>query len=580
MRLLSGLRLRTKLAMLIGLSVVALVAVIVVAASLVRQRMFEERIEKDHAVVQATMGIAQSLENRVAAHELTHEQALATLRDDIHAMRFDGGAGYVYAQTLDNMIVLHGASPALEGKPSPATDVNGRPDTDMIRDVLRNADSGVISYSFPKPVQTERRPKVSYVANFAPWGLGFVAGAYVDDLDSAVHDTVLHLSLIGGAILLVVLFAAWLIGRDISGSLGRLKTAMEHLAKGELSTSIPGTTRRDEVGAMAGAVQVFKDHMEVEKLAGEQEREHQRAAVENHATLLRMVDSIEVETTKAISDVSARTAAMTATAQEMAASAARTGNSTESAVSASAQALGNAQTVASAAEQLSASIGEIGAQVAQSTRVVGKTNLLALNATIEAARAGDAGQGFAVVASEVKALAAQTARSTQEITRHISEVRSATGASVAAVVASEVKALAAQTARSTQEITRHISEVRSATGASVAAVVRIEETIGAIDAIAGSIAAAVEEQGAATAEIACNVAETAAAANEVTNHATQVATEAVQTGRHAAEVCEGAVGLNSAVSELRQSVIRVVRISTTEMDHRQVVRRNVDLAAA
>ena len=104
--------------------------------------------------------------------------------------------------------------------------------------------------------------------------------------------------------------------------------------------------------------------------------------------------------------------------------------------------------------------------------IAAKTNLLALNATIEAARAGDAGKGFAVVASEVKALATQTARSTEEIARHIGEVRDATGASVAAVA-------------------------------------RIEQTIGEINAIAGSIAAAVEQQGAATAEIARNVAETA-----------------------------------------------------------------------
>ena len=171
-----------------------------------------------------------------------------------------------------------------------------------------------------------------------------------------------------------------------------------------------------------------------------------------------MADKIESETTIALQEVGARTSAMTATAEEMSASAVRTGNSAQSAATASAQALSNAQTVASASEQLSASIREIGSQVAQSTEIVGraveagaetrqtiealneqvgrigavadmigeiaaKTNLLALNATIEAARAGDAGKGFAVVASEVKALATQTARSTEEIAQHIAQVR-------------------------------------------------------------------------------------------------------------------------------------------------------------
>ena len=138
---------------------------------LMQQRMFDDRIDKLRAVVQSTIGIAQSLENRVAAHALTREQALALLRDDIHALRFDDGAGYVFAQTLDNIVVLHGVNPALEGKPSAAVNENGKPLTDLIRDALRNSDDGTVTYMFPKPGRPSgsRRSPTSPVSRRGTW---------------------------------------------------------------------------------------------------------------------------------------------------------------------------------------------------------------------------------------------------------------------------------------------------------------------------------------------------------------------------------------------------------------------------
>ncbi len=145
------------------------------------------------------------------------------------------------------------------------------------------------------------------------------------------------------------------------------------------------------------------------------------------------------------------------------------------------------------------------------------------------------------------------------------------------MVAGEVKQLATQTARSTQEIARHIAEVRAATRASVESVGQIEQTIGEVNAIAVTIASAVEEQGAATAEIARNVARTAIAANDMASRIAEVSTEAEGTDRRAIEVRTNTTVMAGAVGDLRRAVVRAVRTSTPEADRRGEPRAEVDL---
>jgi methyl-accepting chemotaxis protein len=369
-------------------------------------------------------------------------------------------------------------------------------------------------------------------------------------------DTVL-ISVAAG-LLATIVGALWIGLQGLSRPLGRLNTVMDAFARNDLSATTPGTRRRDEIGAMARTVEVFKTKaLEVNQLRAEQESQKQRAADERRQAMNDLATKFEAGAGEIISSVSSQATELQATAQSMAATAQQTTQQSTTVAAASEQATQNVQTVAAATEELASSISEISRQVGhassmitdgvrQATRsneqvqsltaasekigdvvkiisdIASQTNLLALNATIEAARAGDAGKGFAVVASEVKALANQTAKATGEIAEQIKAIQEATQIS----------------AQSIQSVTRTITRVSETTTA---------------------IASAVEQQGAATQEITRNVVQAAQGTQEVSGNIVGVSHAAQQTGAAASQVLASAGELSKSGEALKVRVIAFLR---------------------
>jgi methyl-accepting chemotaxis protein len=530
--MISNLRISTKFTIIIALSAFGVAAVALTGLSALKSNILENRrvaLRDEVLLARQVIELDYQASKQAGASD---EEAMARSKIVLKALRVGKDNDYFFAADGSGVLRVH---PSVEGKNLiDAKDSHG---VSYLRDMINGAKRGgeFVAFEFPRLGNDVPVPKTGYALEFKPYGWVIGSTIYIDDVEATFRAQLIRIGTLICLVFIAVIALGWLLRRSIVKPMGDITIAMRKLARGKADTDIPALGRRDEIGAIANTIQVFKETMiETERLRHQQDGMKKQAETERADLLMKMTDAFEYDVQGFLDRLAQSAVEMRQTSEHMLTTANHASACAARVTTVAGQATTSVQSVAAATEQLSSSVSEIGRQVVQSTDtaaqavqkadrtnltvhglataaqkigdvvslindIASQTNLLALNATIEAARAGDAGKGFAVVANEVKTLASQTAKATDEITVQVSAMRDATDEAVSAIHS-------------------------------------IGETIGSINEITTTIASAVEEQGVATREIARNVMQAAQGTDEMSTDIVEVRDATGKTGIAAKQV--------------------------------------------
>ncbi len=582
MKFFNNMKIGSRLQVIVGLSVIALVTVQIFALAELRFNLLEDRKQKTREHVETAYSLITHFANRAQKGELTKETAQKAALAAVEELRYSGKE-YFWINDMAPKMLMHPYAKKLNG-----TDLSGFEDKSGKKlfvafvNKVKESKSEFVDYLLPKPGAENPVAKISYVQGYAPWGWIVGSGIYIDDVNAIFKEHLIKNGVVTLALLALIFALTFVIHRSIVRRLSSTTGNMDQLAAGDCNFEISHAEDKDEIGSLARSLSVFRDNaIKMEKLALEQkisgekarkeemEREelerarqeeaeaekrktYEKAEAERKQAMLEMADAFEQSVKEVVQVVSSAASRMQTNAQSMSSTADQTNTQATHVAAASEEATGNVQTVASAAEELSASIQEIGRQVTQSNEIAQAAVEEAKQTNEKVEGLADAAQKIGDVVNLINDIASQT--NLLALNATIEAARAGDAGKGFAVVASEVKSLATQTGKATEEIGAQISSIQEATGEAVQAIQGIGTTIGELGNIATSVAAAVNEQGSATREIATSVQQAAAGTQEVSTGIAEVTSAASETQSFSGQILEASMELSSQSDLLSDKV--------------------------
>ncbi len=518
-------RVSTRMQLLIGLTLVGLLILCIVALLQLRGGMLEDRKEKTKNLIEVSMGILEYHQKLAQSGKLSDEEAKQAAKESLRNVRF-GANDYYFILDTNHVYVLLPPRAEFEGQnKGDMKDANGKL---LIQDIVANAvkGGGFVEYWFPRAGQQKAEPKLAYTTLFKPWGWVVGTGIYIDDVDTQFRRTAMVLGGISALLIVLLMLVGWRIVASVLKQLGGEPAAavavMQRVADGDLTASVDAPPPGSLLHALGAMVVSLRNLVQ-------QINNNAKLLVEHAEQINRASSEVSVAANQQADATSAMAAAieeLTVSSTHISDSARDTENDSHEAMNQASEGSGRvmqateaiqkiASTVTDASERIRALEGRA-VQISSIANVIkeiaGQTNLLALNAAIEAARAGEQGRGFAVVADEVRKLAERTSSATTEIEQMIAGIQNDTVGAVGAMN------------EALPEVEQGVQLARSASDSLLA----IESGAGRTLERVREVAAATQEQGAASTSIAQRVEQIAQMVEETTATIRSTADTAVE----------------------------------------------------